>query len=87
MLRSAGVQYKLVLLFQVVHRSMALTEIFCPAVGSEYIRTFTALAAQSGLRLYQMDVTTAFLNGDLEEKSICNSQRFYNQGPGDLVYS
>ena len=43
-------------------------EIFCPVVRSESIRTVIALAAQNGLQLHQMDVTSAFLNGDLEEE-------------------
>ena len=43
-------------------------EIFCPVVRSESIRTVIALAAQNDLKLHQMDITTAFLNGDLDEE-------------------
>ena len=43
-------------------------EVFCPVVRSESIRTVIALATQNGLQLHQMDVTSAFLNGDLEEE-------------------
>ena len=32
------------------------------------MRTIIALAAQHELKLYQMDVTTAFLNGELREE-------------------
>lgn len=43
-------------------------ETFCPVVRFELIRTVIALAVQNGLKLHQMDVTTAFLNGELEDK-------------------
>ena len=43
-------------------------ETFCPVVRFESIRTVIALAMQNGLRLHQMDVTTAFLNGELKEE-------------------
>ena len=42
-------------------------ETFCPVVRFESFRALIALAAQNGLMLHQMDVTTAFLNGELEE--------------------
>ncbi len=34
----------------------------------ESLRTIIALAAQHGLKLHQVDITTAFLNGQLEEE-------------------
>ena len=37
-------------------------------VRFESVRTVVALAAQQGLKLHQMDVTCAFLNGKLEEE-------------------
>ena len=43
-------------------------ETFSPVVRFESIRTVIALAAQFGLKLHQMDVKTAFLNGELKEK-------------------
>ena len=43
-------------------------ETFSPVARFESVRTVIALAAQHGLKLHQMDVTTAFLNGDLEEE-------------------
>ena len=43
-------------------------ETFCPVVRPESIRTVIALAVKKGLKLHQMDVTTAFLNGELEEE-------------------
>ena len=42
-------------------------ETFSPVVRPESIRTIIALAARDDLMLHQMDVTTAFLNGTLEE--------------------
>ena len=41
---------------------------FSPVVRLESVRTVVALAAQQGLKLHQMDVTCAFLNGELEEE-------------------
>ena len=43
-------------------------ETFCPVVRFESVRTVIALAAQHGLQLHQMDVTTAFLNGELQKE-------------------
>ena len=40
-------------------------ETFCPVVRFESIHTVIALAAKYGLKLHQMDISTAFLNGDL----------------------
>ena len=37
-------------------------------VRLESIRTLIALSVQHGLQLHQIDVTTAFLNGGLEEE-------------------
>ena len=42
-------------------------ETFSPVVRFESIRIVIALAVQFGLKLHQMDVTTAFLNGELKE--------------------
>jgi hypothetical protein len=43
-------------------------ETFCPVVRLESIRTLIALSVQHDLQLHQVDVTTAFLNGKLEEE-------------------
>ena len=42
-------------------------ETFSPVVRMESLRTVVGLAVRSGLSLHQLNVTTAFLNGKLEE--------------------
>jgi len=42
-------------------------ETFSPVVRMESLRTVIGLAVRHGLSLHQLDVTTAFLNGKLEE--------------------
>ena len=43
-------------------------ETFCPVVRMESVCTLIAMSVQYGLQLHQVDVTTAFLNGRLEEE-------------------
>jgi len=43
-------------------------EIFSPVVKHCSIRILLSLVTQLNLELHQMDVTTAFLHGNLEEK-------------------
>ena len=43
-------------------------ETFCAVVRPESIRAVLALAKSKGLILHQMDITTAFLNGTLDEE-------------------
>ncbi len=47
-------------------------ETFSPVVRPESVRSVIALSCQEGLKLHQMDITTAFLNGDLEETVYMN---------------
>lgn len=42
-------------------------ETFSSLVRLESVRTLIATSVQQGLQLHQVDVTTAFLNGKLEE--------------------
>ena len=43
-------------------------ETFWPVLRMESVRTLIATAVQQGLQLHQVDVATAFLNGELERK-------------------
>ena len=42
-------------------------ETFCPVIQFESLRSLLAIAVQKGLKLHQLDITTAFLNGELKE--------------------
>ena len=43
-------------------------ETFATVARFESVRTVIALAVQNDLKLHQIDVTTAFLNGDLKDE-------------------
>lgn len=43
-------------------------ETFCPVMRQESLRLLLALSVKHGLKLHQVDVATAFLNGTLEEE-------------------
>ncbi|GKF85699.1 retrovirus-related pol polyprotein from transposon TNT 1-94, partial [Tanacetum coccineum] len=43
-------------------------ELFAPVARIEAIRIFIVNAATKNMIIYQMDVKTAFLNGDLQEE-------------------
>ena len=43
-------------------------DTFPPVVRFESLRTVIALAVQNGMKMHQMDVMTAFLNGELQEE-------------------
>ena len=43
-------------------------ETFCPVVRQESLRTVIALSVKCGMKLHLVDVTTAFINGTLEEE-------------------
>lgn len=60
-------------------------EMFCPVVRFESFRTLVALAVQNGLKLHQMNVTTAFLNSKLEEVYMKQLEGFFVQGQEHLV--
>ena len=47
---------------------MDYTETFAPVVRAESLRALLALAVQRKMAIHQMDVQTAYLNGDLEEE-------------------
>ena len=61
-------------------------ETFCPVVRQESLRTLIALSTQNGLLLHQVDVTTAFLNGTLEEEVYMRQPKgFIRSGEENLV--
>ena len=61
-------------------------ETFCPVVRMESLRTLVAMGVQKGLQLYQVDVTTAFLNGVLEEEIFMRQpEGFVGEGQEHLV--
>ena len=61
-------------------------ERFSPVIRFESLRTVIALAVQNGLKLHQMDVTTAFLNGELEEEVYMRQpDGFVTEGQEHLV--
>jgi len=44
------------------------TETYAPVIKYKSLRTLLAVANERNMEIHQMDVTTAFLNGDLEEE-------------------
>ena len=61
-------------------------EPFCPVIRQESLRVLIALSVQYGLDLHQMDVTTAFLNGTLEEEVFMKQPEGYEvQGKENFV--
>ena len=43
-------------------------ETFSPVIRMESVRTVVGLAVRNGLMQHQLDITTAFLNGELKEE-------------------
>lgn len=62
-------------------------ETFAPVARIETIRLVLALAAQLELKVYQLDVKSAFLNGELEEEVYVEQPQGYEvKGKEDKVY-
>ena len=62
-------------------------ETYAPVARLEAIRMFLAFAAHSNFKVYQMDVKSAFLNGELEEEVFVEQPPgFENQDCLDFVY-
>ena len=65
---------------------MDYDETFCPVVRPESVRTVIAFAAKNKMNLHQMDVSTAFLNGVLEEEVYMKPpEGFVKPGEENLV--
>ncbi|GJW34755.1 retrovirus-related pol polyprotein from transposon TNT 1-94 [Tanacetum coccineum] len=64
-----------------------LEESFAPVARIEAIRIFIANAANKNMTIYQMDVKTAFLNGELrEEVYVSQPEGFVDQDKPNHVY-
>ena len=62
-------------------------ETFAPVARLEAIRIFLAFAAHSDFKVYQMDVKSAFLNGELaEEVYVAQPPGFESEEFPDFVY-
>ncbi|KAL8156757.1 hypothetical protein AgCh_001747 [Apium graveolens] len=62
-------------------------ETFAPVARLEAIRIFLAYAAHANFKVYQMDVKSAFLNGELEEEVyVSQPPGFENPNFPDYVY-
>ncbi|KAL4271452.1 hypothetical protein GQ457_13G004180 [Hibiscus cannabinus] len=59
------------------------TETFSPVSKKDSLRIVLALVAQFDLELQQMDVKTAFLNGDLEEEVYMKQPEGFSSSDGD----
>ena len=55
-------------------------ETYAPVARLEAIRMFLALATHSNFKVYQMDVKSAFLNGELEEEVYVNNPLAWKSG-------
>ena len=63
------------------------TETFAPVARMETIRTVLALAAQMELNVFQLDVKSAFLNGEIEEEVYVEQPKGYEvKGEENKVY-
>ena len=52
-------------------------ETFAPVARLEAIRIFLAFAAHSNFKVYQMDVKSAFLNGESRRRSLCATTSWF----------
>ena len=57
-------------------------ETFSPVVRQESLRTLAAISSLYGLTLNHVDITTAFLNGALNEEVYMKQPNGYEENPG-----
>ena len=57
-------------------------EVFAPVSKYSTVRAVLAMAATEDMEIHQLDIKTAFLNGDLEEEVWCEQPAGYEEGSG-----
>ena len=61
-------------------------ETFAPVVRFECIRSVITLATHKNMKVHQMDIKTAFFNGELmEEVFVCQPKEFKQQRKEEFV--
>ncbi|GJX14803.1 putative ribonuclease H-like domain-containing protein [Tanacetum coccineum] len=80
-------QFKLQKVWILVDLPKDYDEVFAPVARIEAIRIFLAYASYMGFMVYQMDVKSAFLNGQIEEDVyVCQPLGFEDPDHPDKVY-
>ena len=62
-------------------------ETFSPVVRMESFRTLVALSTQHNLQLHHVDVTTAYLNGVLEEEVYMKQPEGYTKPEEEYLWT
>lgn len=69
------------------HEGIDFEEIYSSVARMKTVRVFIAIGAQRGWKIYQLDVKTTFLNGELkEEVFVQQSEGFIVGGKEEYVY-